>query len=459
MSIKRSVARLIACLTLVGLAGTASAQVPANSNLDYSNPTQSWENGSPPFAESAPRSHRFFQPFHPVGFEPKWDWFAPAETSTYGNGPRAHIGFFGSYERVYWSLSKPTRATIGSETASGPRVNDLFFLLPEVPPSITLPAINTLDTGFMQANGAWGNRWELGYVDTDNYGWLVSVLDHVSQGQYKVALGAQLQFNDPLVVDPQGLNPLIGGLLTGWWKENADDPRIAVGKMAVDFDTVLLKNQAYLNGVELMRMYRAPRLHHGGYFELLYGVRWLQLSDTQQVIAFVNPNIISAAPNPLSDSEWSTRATNNLIGPQIGARMFKQSGRWVTSLEGRFLAAANFQNVQQQATLGDQIDQLMAPLVGTVGSIIPSFMFPMATKHSANATTFSPVGELRVNVALQATSNVALKVGYTGMVIGNVTRASNRVSYDGPDLIGITDGGEHQLFFANGINFGVEVNR
>lgn len=101
----------------------------------------------------------------------------------------------------------------------------------------------------------------------------------------------------------------------------------------------------------------------------------------------------------------------------------------------------------------------MAPLQGTVGSVIPSFMYPMATKHSVNATTFSPIGELRVNVALQVTSNVGLKVGYTGMIVGNVTRASNRVSYDGDDLIGITDGGEHQLFFANGLNFGVEINR
>jgi hypothetical protein len=447
MSIQRSLAWLVACLTLVGWAGLASAQVPANSNLNYSNPTQSWENGSPPFAESAPRSHRFFQPFHPVGFEPQWDWFAPAETSTYGNGPRAHIGYFGSYERLYWSLSKPTRATIGSETATGPRVNNFSYIEPDEPPQFTFPAINTLDTGFMQANGAWGNRWEVGYMDTDNYGWLVSVLDHVSQGQYKVAEGASIQFNDPL------------GLLTGYLLETADEPRIPIGKMAVNFDTVLLKNQAYLNGVELMRMYRAPRLHHGGYFELLYGVRWLQLSDTQYVIAFENPNVETPFPNPLTDSSWSTRATNNLIGPQIGARLFKQAGRWVTSLEGRFLAAANFQNVQQQATLGDRIELISAADSTLVGSIIPSAMTGMATKQSSNATTFSPMGELRVNVALQATSNVALTVGYTGMVIGNITRASNRVSYDGPNLIGITDGGEHQLFFANGLNFGVTVNR
>jgi hypothetical protein len=229
--------------------------------------------------------------------------------------------------------------------------------------------------------------------------------------------------------------------------------------MAVDFDTFMVKNQTYLNGVEILRMYRAPRLHNGGYFELLYGARWLQLNDTQYVIGLEDPTLSPDAPNPLTDSTWGTRALNNLVGAEIGTRMFKQRGRWVTSMEARFLAAANFQNVQQQTTLGNRIEQIQASLQTTEGSVIPVFMTGFSTKNSANATTFSPVGELRVNVACQVTSNVALKVGYTGMVIGNVTRASNRVSYNGPDLIGITNGGTHQTFWANGVNFGVEINR
>lgn len=440
MSIKRSVAWLLACLTLVGLAGSATAQVPANSNLNYSNPTQSWENGSPPFAESAPRSHRFFQPFHPVGFEPQWDWFAPAETSTYGNGPRAHIGYFGSYERLFWSMAKPSRATIGSETATGPFVNNTFISL------TPLPAINSVDTGFMEANGAWGNRWELGYVDTDNYGWMTSIIDHVSQGQYHVGTNVNMQFDDP-----QGL--LEGFLLL---PANLVFP---VGKMAVEFEEMLIKNQAYLNGVEVLRTYRAPRLHHGGYFELLYGVRWLQLSDTQHVIATVDEDVQPQAPNPLTNSEWSTRAVNNVVGPEIGARLFKQTGRWVTSIEGRFLGGANFQQVRQQTNLGTEIQAIEAQFDGVVGAVLPLRFTGLGTQTQSFATTFSPVGELRVNASFQATSNVGIKVGYTGIVMGNVTRASNRVDYSGDNLISIKEGGNHQLFFSNGLNFGVEVNR
>ena len=75
------------------------------------------------------------------------------------------------------------------------------------------------------------------------------------------------------------------------------------------------------------------------------------------------------------------------------------------------------------------------------------------------ATQFSPVGELRLNVAYQVTRSIALKVGYTGFAVGNVTRASNRVDYSGYRLISIAHPGDHQALFVNGINFGVEVNR
>ena len=83
----------------------------------------------------------------------------------------------------------------------------------------------------------------------------------------------------------------------------------------------------------------------------------------------------------------------------------------------------------------------------------------LGTDTHQYTTTFSPLGELRVNVAFQATSNVALKVGYTGIVVGNVSRASNRIDYDSVNLIGILPTNFHQTFFANGINFGVEINR
>jgi len=477
MWIQRTATRLIAWGTWVLLASTALAQVPINSNLNYSDPTPSWENGSAPFAESDPGSPGALNPFHTLGFEPKWDWFAPAETSSYGNGPRPKIGFFGSYERLFWSLAKPQTSVVGSEQAAGPGLsfpNDQV-LLSGIPTIFT----NTVDTGWMQANGAWGNRFEFGYWDTDNHGWLGSVLDHVQQGQYRVDHSAIIQFGDP-GNQLQGNDGLY--LIDFGGQFGVLFTPVQAGKIPIRFDYLTQKNIATLNGLELMHMYRPARLHNGGVFELLYGARWLQLNDTYQVQGFNSFNNLRVQPiattitptdgavnyfNPLSDSFWSTRAINNMVGPQIGFRLSKQRSRWTTSLEARFLAAANFQNVHQKTLMGSNVipNTVGFGAIGGTSTTDTNLLYSpiifqgIGANTNRFATTFSPVGEIRLNTVFQVTSNVGLKVGYTGLVIGNVTRASNRIDYNSPNLIGITTGGNHQVFFANGINFGVEINR
>jgi hypothetical protein len=150
-----------------------------------------------------------------------------------------------------------------------------------------------------------------------------------------------------------------------------------------------------------------------------------------------------------------------MVGPQIGLRWFKQRGRWTTSLEGRFMAAANFQAVQQITNLGTNLlpNYVQNPPQVAPNQFTPIFFQGLGSHSSQFTTTFSPVGELRVNTAFQITRAVALKVGYTGIIAGNVTRASNRISYSGPNLISIQDNGAHQLFYSNGVNFGIEINR
>jgi hypothetical protein len=503
MLIKRTAMWLLALGVSIALGPLAIAQVPSNSNLDYQTPNPTYENGSAPFAESAPPSHRSIFPFHPVGFEPSWDWFGPAETSSYGNGPRSKVGFFASYERLYWSFAKPAASEIGSQTAS--------FAF-----SLSGLTDNGVNTGWLDNAGAWGNRWELGYVDTDNYGWMVSVLDRVSQGQHSVVENALVQFDDPnnllsgflpsvdpvtgLIIDSDLNNNLVHGRngLDLGRPNPLPPPPIFVPppdghpdtpaptdlgdriQWPVIYSLLDMKNITRLNGVEVMRMYRAPRLHNGGYFELLYGARYLQLDDTFKVygtnsVTTVTTDIFTQTQtinsfvdltNPLADSQWSQRAQNNMVGPQIGGRWSNQKGRWTTSLEARFLAAANFQSVHQKTTLGTNL--LSNPNFNsfdfTLGGVINGFpninlFHGFGTETHAYATTFAPVGELRVNVACNVTSNVALKFGYTGLVMGNITRASNRFDFSQANLISILPTGIHQTFFSNGINFGVEVNR
>jgi Putative beta barrel porin-7 (BBP7) len=449
MGIKRTAIWLIAWSALVLMANRALAQ-PAHSNLNYQVPHPTYENGPAPFSDDTPGPRHGLSPFHPLGFEAPFDWFAPAETSGYGRGPRPHIGYFFSYERLFWSLSAPERAPIGSET--GP----FFSLFPTVGP--------TVDNRWIAANGGWGNRFELGYVDTDDYGWLVSVLDHVSQSSYEIDHSPGISLGDP--------NGILDGFVPFVITDSNPQQSVTldVGELPFIFEEIRMNNHLQLNGVELSRFYRARRLHSGAYFELLYGARWFQINDTIVVQADGNgtgtqtvtldpgigfdPATFTFPLNILDGSTWSNRALNNLVGPQIGGRLFVQRGRWVTSLEARFLAAANFQNIHLKTNLGDQT------LVNQSANVNITTTFQgLGVDTQRYRTTFSPLGELRVNVAWQATRNVGLKVGYTGMVVGGISRASNTIDYDSVNLIGISDGNNHQIFFVNGVNFGVEINR
>jgi len=493
MLIKRTASGLFAWAILVLLSARALAQ-PASANLDYQSPTPSYSNASAPYSNSNPSSGHSLWPFKPGGVEPKLDAFGPAETSGYGNGPRPKIGWFGSFERVLWLLSKPTTAEIGSPTATGPAISPLGS-----------PTIldNSADTGFLLANPAWGNRIELGYMDTNNYGWMVSVLDHVSQGQYHIIQNAQVQFNDPANLLSGFLpfiDPVTGAIIdadtngnniygrdgedVGRPNPNQPPPEFVpppdghpdtpaptdfgdVVQFPVTFRTMNVKQVTRLNGVELMRMYRAPKLHNGGYFELLYGVRYFQLDDAFGVQGLSSGSGVTGTgvnlSNPLSNSSWYTRAQSNLIGPQIGGRWFRQQEHWIFSCELRFLAAANLQNVHQKTSMADQsalINPTLNPSTGVVNPGVPlNLLSGFGTDTHAFATTFAPLGEIRVQTTYQATKSVGLKFGYTGIIVGNVTRASNRIDYSGPQLISILPGGIHQTFFSNGLNFGIEVNR
>lgn len=454
MLIRRTAIWLLTLGALVSMAGRAVAQ-PAHSGVPYQTPTPNWENGSAPFAEDgSDTGHPIIEPFKPVGFEPEFDWFAPAQTSSYGRGQKANIGAFMSYERLYWSIASPEKGYIGSENVTfDPFFDNTFF--PDGP---------SVDNRFITAHGAWGNRWELGYIDTDDYGWLVSVIDHVSQGSYRVDQNPAITFLDP--------NGITDGFVTVGVKDT--DPKqfvvIDVGPTPAIAAQLQMKNLTQLNGVELSRFYRARRLHNGGYFELIYGARWFQINDTFMAIAtgngtggetfttsstaFLDSATATFTRNIFDASTWSLRANNNLIGPQIGVRFFRQRQRFTTSLAARFLAAANFQNLQLKSVLGTNTAANQA----AVNSNYRTSFRGLGSDIQEYTTTFAPMGELRVDVSYNLTRAVALKVGYTGIVVGNMSRASNSIDYDAVNLIGIKRNTD-QIFFTNGLNFGVEVNR
>ena len=79
---------------------------------------------------------------------------------------------------------------------------------------------------------------------------------------------------------------------------------------------------------------------------------------------------------------------------------------------------------------------------------------PTYSTHGLQKRDFSPVAELRLESAYYLTQNVALKVGYTGMYVGNIRRAATSVKYFLPDM-GFRDSGTQNLI-TNGVDVGVE---
>ena len=204
MSIQRTLSSLGASgaalvVLMLLLPGNAEAQ---QTPQDYDD---NYAYGNAPYSNAYPQNKPSFLPFNPIGLQAKWQLFAPANISDYGSGPKPRKGFFFTYERVYWSQSKPERSTIGSPTANGYYRENSAEEYYET---------STLDTGELTAKACWGNRWETGFIDTNNHGWMVSVIDHVFQTQNFQYNSATVLFNDP--------NGVLQGFLLGPTGYDAD---------------------------------------------------------------------------------------------------------------------------------------------------------------------------------------------------------------------------------------------
>ena len=473
-----------------------------------------------------------YQPFGPVDYNPDWQWFAP--DLHLNPGPRPNEGYFFGYERLNWSLSKPSRAPIGIGgpafgTLQAPTVVIPSPLAPGdnqagVAPTQTTASANITSNDAIliavpNTEFGWGNRIDLGYL-VDRDGWLLSVqwglkqtfehqygMDDVRLMQLPSAQGIAgldgVSINDPAFGSPppapdpgtpqiagdppvapipgilgyQAIQGLLAvpiffedpfGLLRGFIDINNDeipddvnlngvfgnledtdgdgtpDALVPVDEgdifaLIPEFDQVNVRNHTKLSSVELMKMRRLTPTHHGSIIELFYGVRYVKFRDRFSV---------EALGGPLADSYWLNDATSNIVGPQFGFSHYNKRGRWTFGMQGRFLAGANFSSLKLNGILGSEI------VPGQPNN--PAFMGPSLFVRGVNDNFFSPVGELRVDTSFQLAKSVSLQVGWTGVVIDNVTRASNTIDYRLPTLE--LSPSEEEVFI-NGLNFGVVVNR
>jgi hypothetical protein len=229
-----------------------------------------------------------------------------------------------------------------------------------------------------------------------------------------------------------------------------DDNVIATG---VDYDDLHMFNIAFerfdvrnltqTSGVELMKTFTLDNRHlpvkrQGDVAELGVGVRYFRLNDE---FTFEGNGGI------LGRTYATTGAENNIVGPQIRGRWSRQINRWNVGLDSRFIFGYNVQNQSQYGAIGEDL----AP--GQVNS--PIYAQPHAVAYARQQNNFSPLVELRAEASYQITRALAARVGYTGVFVDNITRASQTVNWFIPDL-GILRGGEQEIY-VNGLDFGFDV--
>ncbi len=402
--------------------------------------------------------------------------FAPAEVRPYGNGPQPKEGFFFVFDGLSWSISTPEVTTVGFQGLTrnvyyGP--TDADMIVQE----------NTLDTGLLRADFTEGNRIEFGRV-VDGRGWFLSVYQLKSQTQNFSISDVDMVFVDD-AFGPSGTKLLEGyvPVTMGYGTSpgppsyktvgtgmvyDYDYPEI-IRDLPVTFDEVSIRNRVETWSVEWMYLHRLRQNRHGGIFELFFGVRYMAFDDEFDVHATGESRFIvddqgspTGPGSVLANSWWNTKAENHIVGPQIGARWFRKSGRWMLSTEGRFFAGFNSQNIRQHGVFGTQLndswpDEFEYP--GPPGNpYVPHTMSTTSFEDSEHISEWSPVAELRAEARFQITRAVSLRAGWTGIWMDGIARASNMINYE-VAAMGIADQFNRQEVFMHGLTFGIDVNR
>lgn len=350
--------------------------------------------------------------------------FAPSDISSFGNAPRANEGFFFVFDGLVWWISRPDRAPIGFNTTRLVYINETTQAVEQ----------NSLDTGFLEADATGGQRFDIGFIEGHS-GWLFSGFRLDRQAQQAMFSDVSVVFSDP----PFGSDPNLGHLVGP-----IDANLLNLQNLPVRFDYLTARNEVTTWAVELNYVYRMHPNHHGGIFELYFGARYLELNEQFDV---------EALGGTLDESAWYTSADNHIVGPQLGARWFRKGDRWTWSTEGRITAGFNRQNLFQNGYLGTNLNP------GTPTQFAISRMGPSRFTHTAYVDEFSPIMEMRVDFTYQITAAISARVGWTGIFIDNVARASSIIDYEVP-LMGIDmSRNAVDYVFVNGVTFGVDVNR
>ncbi len=410
-----------------------------------------------------------------------FQFFAPADVSSFDRKPYANEGFFVTFDYVTQWLDAPDIQVIGDTTSTPGLVFEAG--------GFERREFNSMDTGFYERNQHTGQIITVGYHEGHN-GWMFRSFDLndrrqvAASGDVNIILGDNLGavvggifvgffdidgdgFDDdldgdgifgrdgidlfpdrPPVADPPGSFPgfedgdgvpetLLGGFI------DFDD----TGKIALVFESVDARLRTHTWSAELNHIFRLDRLHRGGWLEIYMGVRYTKFDETFFVAA-TNPDSTLSA-RFVSSFVVNTEALNDIVGPQIGLHWWKTCGHGTLSIDGRAMYGLNFQRVRQTSSFSPQTTSSFNPLVNVIGT---------SNTRSSHQLEAVPQLELGAHYAFQLTRSIRIRGGWRGQVIDGLARPSSMVAFAIPRA-GIITKNNRQLVVSHGPYFGFELNR
>ena len=180
--------------------------------------------------------------------------------------------------------------------------------------------------------------------------------------------------------------------------------------------------------------------------ELLGGIRYFRWDESFYVLG---------QGGVLDYSYWNTRSINNLVGGQVGIRWAHRRNRLMLTTEGRFAAMGNIQTNQQQGLIAALTIPGAPPTVD--GKSLN--LMPTGWNTAIRSGAFSPLGELRFNLQYQVFNKASLNVGWTGLIVGGISRPSDIINYQLPNMGLLTHGENKQTVLMQGLTLGFIFNR
>ena len=390
-----------------------------------------------------------------------------------------------------------------------------------------------LNTTWMQTAMSWGNRFEFGWI-YDDYG---AKFDYFDSGMQSQSFSTFNQFavNSPFTQLQTNVAVAVVGVdIQQTLNAVSPQPDHVITQDFVQRNETRIQSGA---AVALIRRHLGNR-GSAGHATFSFGPRFLQLEDRFSLLYSsttapfnsgsnnvpssvtitstggganttgtggnippgVNNGTVVGTQLAYQNASWDTHTINNVVGPEFGVHLESTRGRWSFNADLKFTAGFNWQNnMYQGANLPEtlaadyvrstfQFSQEVDEVTSAPPLIVQVFGLQQqnATNDAEYAFVFSPIGEWRLGTEFRVSQAISLNLGYTGMWLGSVARASTNTGYntvrrpvpaaaapntpenpsgewavvtrDVPfNRIGPTSGGQQNLF-VNGIDFGININ-